>query len=292
MQFSTDLAVYTFPEGAGVVAGKMVNVPETDHASITWYRATVEDGVNFQNKDGECLNAPKPGQTDIAVSKSPCTWTWNIAGYYTTDDSRTLLYKKETNTIKDYAVSNVSASTKNAHYSGFAISLSEYIDGEIANVRDLNGNIGTLCLEKKVIAFEGAKFYRVHSKDTATSAWVKNVTFEEITGTLEAGEACIFEPEDGETQIRMVRIGDAVATPLVGGLRGTFVTLDSLRGNVEGEFADIFFVINNKIHKAGDDAKLAPHRAYIDMSQVAYNAPKQSGRRYIVLGYLSCMCCS
>ena len=284
---TTDLTVYTFPEGAGVVAGKMVNIPEADRANITWYRASAEGGVTFQRKsDGQYLTAGS--STKLSASTTPCIWSLQD-GYYTASttvsDIRTLLYQAgNVNMIRYYQVSSAGAT----NYSGYAMYLSEYIDGEIADVRDLNGNIGTLCLKKKVIAFEGAKFYRIYSKDAEVSASVKNVTFEEITEILEAGEACIFEPEDNATKIRVVYTGDAVTAPLTGnGLVGIFEDVDDLRtytGNKGVDYADVFVVQNNRIRKAGEGLTSVPNRAYINMSQVGCNVPQKAGRRYIVLG--------
>ncbi len=283
----TDLGVYTFPKGAGVVAGKMVNIPETERANITWYRASAEGGVTFQRKsDGQYLTAGS--STKLSASTTPCIWSLQD-GYYTASttasDIRTLLYQAgNINMIRYYQVSSAGAT----NYSGYAMYLSEYIDGEIADVRKLNGNIGTLCLAKKVIAFEGAKFYRIYSKDAEVSASVKNVTFEEITETLEAGEACIFEPEDNATQIRVVYMGDAVTAPLTGnGLVGIFENVDDLRAYTENkgvDYADVFVVQNNRIRKAGEGLTSEPNRAYINMSQVGCNVPQKAGRRYIVLG--------
>ena len=283
----TDLSVYTFPEGAGVVAGKMVNITEANRASITWYRANVEGGVTFQRKsDGMYLTAIS-SDTKLSVSKEACVWKLQN-GYYTvstTSEVRALLYQAgNVKKIRNYKIG--SANTEN--YSGHAMYLSEYIDGEIAAVRDLNGNIGTLCLAKKVIAFEGAKFYSIYSKDADASAQVKNVTFEEITETLEAGYACIFEPEAGATQIRVVYTGDEVSAPLTGnGLVGIFTNVDDLRTYTESkgvDYANVFVVQNNRIRKAGEGLTSVPNRAYIDMSKVGCNVPQKAGRRYIVLG--------
>ncbi len=261
--------------------GKVVVADETTKNKILWDRAEREGVATFYNVTAaKYLNGSNSTTLGVLASEGTYTsWTWKEAGYYTsntgTQTVRTFLYRKSAaNGFMNYAQSNKNTDDY-ADYT--VIYTGEVVIGEFATVRPslTVDKYYTICLDKKVIASEGASFWNMSKRGTDIAY------IEEHTGELTAGTPYIFQAEAEE--LKVVYEGAAVGTPVANGaLRGTFATMDQYALNTakaNNANSDIYLLSNNSLVRVTgantDNNSLAANRAYI-----VYNALEEGTPSY------------
>lgn len=139
------------------------------------------------------------------------------------------------------------------------------------------GNYYTICLPKKVTAFQGASFWNLKNRNEEGD----EVYLEEAELPFAAGTPFIILAED--TKLEVVYEGDATTTPVESGaLRGTLTGMTYEQLAAAG--TNIYILKENAIRKITDGNWLSANRAYIDYDALNVGVPNSApGRRVIAM---------
>ena len=272
--------------------GKLFDVSAADQAKIVWTR-TIAGGKATFTIDGKYLKGSTSTTMTVAEGATGAyQWTWNEAGYYTTNTSgtiRTFLYQGNSSMFKNFAVSNAGKALDGG-YSTYAefVETPVFLNREVVRGSLFDGKWGTICPTKEVKYPTGASFYTLTYKEVQAGVPYK-VFFDEIAegASLVAGKPYLFIAE-GEA-IKGIKVGDAATegendyNGFHGILEAAHTTL-TVTAQDEADYK-YYIVYGNEIRLCGAGSFNVPvERAYLEMSAMPTDAvAPMPGRRRVCL---------